>query len=296
MVCIACGSDNLNRRLRVTSQLSIAFCGNCHSGRAELPPDAEALGLIYDAEYYDAGGVADRNIDREVLKRATFARRLDDCAKLIPDGGCILDLGCATGFFLQEAEERGWRSFGVDISAAAIGLCQPKTKPERLYCGQFENATFRENPTNEFDAIFMSDYLEHVLDPASVIGVAVNRLRAGGAIVINTPDVQSLSRKLMGKHWPHFKIEHVSYFSLEGITGLFDTAGLDVVASWPTVKALSIAYLARHFEKYPNKWISPWLTTLGRALPGSAANAIMWIPTGELTLVGKRRQAANTAK
>jgi 2-polyprenyl-3-methyl-5-hydroxy-6-metoxy-1,4-benzoquinol methylase len=289
MVCSACGCNKVSRCLRITGALSIAFCAKCGSGRAASPPHRGALASLYNSSYYDLWERADQNNRTEALKRATFRRRLEDCAEWIPSGGSILDLGCATGFFLQEAEARGFRAFGVDISSAAIETCSLKMNRNRLYCGQFEDATFCENRTNQFDAIFMSDYLEHVPDPTGVVALTADRLHSGGAVVITTPNVQSLSRKVMGKHWPHFKIEHVSYFSPKGMARLLECAHLDIVATWPTIKALSIAYATRHFERYSNRWLTPWFSSWRRLLPESIVDAMMWIPTGELTLVGRKR-------
>jgi 2-polyprenyl-3-methyl-5-hydroxy-6-metoxy-1,4-benzoquinol methylase len=45
-----------------------------------------------------------------------------------------------------------------------------------------------------FGAIFMSDYIEHVRDPRTVLAIAARRLIPRGAVVIMTPNLGSIPR------------------------------------------------------------------------------------------------------
>jgi 2-polyprenyl-3-methyl-5-hydroxy-6-metoxy-1,4-benzoquinol methylase len=288
MACFACGSDRAPDRVRISSEHSIAFCPVCGSGRSESPPAPEAFASMYGGDYYQAWGVHETGSRTELLKRATFARRLDDCAPWMRSGGKVLDLGCATGFFLREAQEHGYEGFGIDVSAHAIGQCAMSIDRDRLHCGEFESSTFGTAAGDRFDAIFMSDYLEHVLNPSAVLALAADRLAPAGVVVITTPDVGSFSRRVMGRRWPHFKPEHVSYFSRKGLARLLRSMGFALVNLRPTRKALSIAYVAAQFRRYPNPWITSWLQPLHRLLPVALTDAIVWIPTGEVTAVARK--------
>ena len=288
MACFACGADRGVDRVRISDGLSISFCCACRSGRSELPPSPEHITALYDGGYYEAWGLHETGNRTESMKRATFARRLDDCAPWMRRGGEVLDLGCATGFFLREAEAHGYRAFGVDVSEHAIRECSATIAPERLHCGEFDASTFGVGADHRFDAVFMSDYLEHVLDPRAVVTLAADRLASGGVVVVTTPDVGSFSRHAMGRRWPHFKPEHVSYFSRQGLRRLLDAAGFDVVDVRATRKALSLSYVIAQFKRYPNPWITPWLAPLRKVVPAAIADALFWMSTGELTAVARK--------
>ncbi|MES2521673.1 MAG: class I SAM-dependent methyltransferase [Gemmatimonadota bacterium] len=289
MACFACSSHGPADGIRISPALSISFCRECGSGRSDVPPAPELLTAIYDRGYYDAWGLHEAGNRTDALKRATFARRLEHCAGWIKEGGTILDLGCATGSFLREASSRGYQVYGIDISAHAIEQCAATVDRTHLHCGEFDSSTFGNATDRGFDAIFMSDYLEHVLDPRAVLAMAAERLAPGGVVVITTPDAGSVSRRLMGTRWPHFKPEHVSYFSRRGLRRALETSGLAVVDLRPARKSLSITYIAHQFTRYPNPWITGWLAPLRRLLPPAIADAALETPTGEVTAVARKQ-------
>jgi 2-polyprenyl-3-methyl-5-hydroxy-6-metoxy-1,4-benzoquinol methylase len=289
VICFACRTDLPAHSVRMSPVLSISFCCACGSGRADGPPQRETLTAIYREDYYKAWGLHDVDNCTESLKRATFSQMLQQCSRWMRDGGKILDLGCATGFFLREAHQRGFEGFGVDVSAYAIDRCAATIDRTRLYCGEFQSSPFGEESEHRFDAIFMSDYLEHVHDPAAVLALAAERLAPSGVVVITTPDVSSVSRRIMGRRWPHFKPEHVSYYSGKGMIRALHDSGLALVAGWSTRKALSIRYVLHQFTQYPNPWITSWLAPLFRVLPSAIADAHPRVTTGELTVVARRQ-------
>ena len=288
MPCFACGAERGADRVRISAGLSIAFCRACCTGRSESPPSAAELHDLYGDRYYEAWGLHEPGNRTEALKRTTFARRLDECAPWVRRAGKVLDLGCATGFFLREAQARGHEPFGVDVSEHAIRACAEHIASEHLHCGEFDASAFGANPDLRFDAVFMSDYLEHVLDPQAVLTLAAKRLAPGGVVVVTTPDVGSFSRHAMGRRWPHFKPEHVSYFSRRGLRRLLGAVGLEVVALRATRKALSLSYVIAQFKRYPNPWITPWLAPLRKIVPTSLADALLWVSTGELTAIARK--------
>ena len=44
--------------------------------------------------------------------------------------------------------------------------------------------------------------------------------------MIMTPDTNTISNKIMGKRWTHYKLEHFFYFNTKTIGRLFDDVGL----------------------------------------------------------------------
>src|SRR5688572_9858030 len=99
--CAACGSAQAHPLFPVKG-FAIVACDSCGLARTELPPDFDPAS-IYDASYFDGSqhdGYADYQ-GSEATLRVEFARTLDVLARQGVQGGNLLELGCAYGFFLE---------------------------------------------------------------------------------------------------------------------------------------------------------------------------------------------------
>lgn len=270
------------------ADLTVIYCPSCRTGFADPSPSDATLAAIYGTHYYDSWDLRDGGKATAAMKRATFRRRLAMCAPWLKPGARVLDLGCATGYFLQEAVSAGYEPFGVDIVPDAIAQCETTFGTGRFFCGEFQDAQFAANPVGTFDAIFMSDYIEHVRQPAAVLELVFRRLAPGGIVVITTPDVSSLSRRIMGARWPHFKVEHLWYFSRQSLQHLLTDVGLQLMMHSAATKSLTLSYLAAQFRAYPHPRLTPLLNGLVGLVPASLADARFRLLTGEVTVVAKR--------
>lgn len=122
-------------------------------------------------------------------------------------GRCLLDVGCGEGQFLRTAQESGWDARGIDLSAAAIRLCRQRGL--QACQTDFFDASF---DSRRFDAILMSELLEHVPAPQRFLQRAGELLTDDGVLYLTTPNFGSLSRRLLGNAWPIVHPEHIGYF------------------------------------------------------------------------------------
>ena len=58
----------------------------------------------------------------------TNQKKLKEIIYLGYKNGRILDIGCAYGFFLGEADKYGFETYGIDISKYALGQADKNTK------------------------------------------------------------------------------------------------------------------------------------------------------------------------
>src|SRR5437879_2776274 len=113
--CLVChGSDQAKFMTKVGYEFF--RCRRCGLEYSFPQPTDKQLEEIY-GNYYGAWGLDKREALTEQMKKATFARILGLVSSTIPAGGKILDLGCASGFFLSLAQEKGFDPYGVDIYA-----------------------------------------------------------------------------------------------------------------------------------------------------------------------------------
>ena len=91
-----------------------------------------------------------------VVKRETFRRWLDKIQRYVSVPGKVLDLGCATGLFLEEARGRGWDVFGIEISAYSAGIAAEKF-PSRVTVGSLQKIDF---DACTFDCVTLFDLID----------------------------------------------------------------------------------------------------------------------------------------
>lgn len=162
------------------SSLRIVRCLRC--GLVYVNPQ-EDINTIYQKycnlkdDVYVSEENGRRLAARIILKKiARLARR-----------GKILDIGCATGFLLDEARKMGFDAYGVEISRWAAQFCRQQFNLN-IFEGLLKEAEF---PYNFFDAVVMVDSIEHLTNPKRTLEEIRRILKPGGILVISTPDMDS---------------------------------------------------------------------------------------------------------
>ena len=121
-ICLVCGGSERGRLLFHTSRtiLQCRKCGLVYAKpRSTVAHDEcpENYAKDYSEAYYRDGTYADYLGDRDAIQRNAL-RVLSELEQLVK-GRRLLDVGCATGFFLDAARLRGWTVRG----AGGIGVC-----------------------------------------------------------------------------------------------------------------------------------------------------------------------------
>jgi SAM-dependent methyltransferase len=133
-----------------------------------------------------------------------------------PPVGRVLDVGCATGTFLEVARSRGFEGLGVELSPESLAWC--RSRGLSVVPGPVEQAGL---PQRRFDIIHLGDVLEHLPDPAVTLRFLRGLLRDQGLIVISTPNFASLATRV-------FQIkprEHLFYFTARSLARLLEGTG-----------------------------------------------------------------------
>jgi SAM-dependent methyltransferase len=196
-------------------------------------PTAGALRALYSAGYFESPdptwGYAVYQADRDSLRDK--ARRLLAVVERHRPPGRLLDVGCAYGFTLEVARERGWQVVGVeaagDVAAATQARLGVTVHPELIAAGL---------PADSLDAVTLWDVIEHLPDPRSA-AVEVHRvLKPGGLFSVVTPDVGSLAARLLGGRWEEMTKmpEHIFFFDRRSLSALLRSAGFEPL-EWGTV-------------------------------------------------------------
>ncbi len=167
-----------------------------------------------------------------------FSPILKQIARYHPGAKRILDVGAASGIFLDAARQAGYQGTGIEPSTSLCLEAKSRYKLD-LFAGTLEDFP----PAPPFDVVTLLDLIEHVVDPVALIARVTERIAPGGLLVVVTPDGASLAAKLAGKRWWHYRTAHLHFFSLRALTILLDRHGFDLVGKRRYCWNFSLLYL-----------------------------------------------------
>lgn len=194
---------------------------------------AEPLGAEdYGQDYFDGSGGVDYEGSKAQFQLINTAR-LKKIERYVQTGlpRHFFELGCALGFFMEIAEEHGWRAWGVELSTFAAAKAQVRFG-DRVLCGTLEQTPAQ---WQDFGLAAAFHVLEHLPDPAAAVEAMVARLKPGGLLAFEVPDFGSKKARQQKSAWQYFLPgEHLNYFTQAGLKALLEAHGCEVLEQAPT--------------------------------------------------------------
>jgi len=263
----------------------LSECRKCFLVFRRDRPSSETLGTLYQDGYYGHWEEYGSWDSVWTIKTKTFNEYL---AMVLPHvaraGGRprrLLDVGCAHGYMLVAGQRMGFESHGVEVSAEAVAAAQERGL--LVQQGTIERIFF---PQAHFDVITAIDVIEHLPQPRDFMEQLQRLLRPGGALLLVTPDVGSMAAQVARTHWPHYKPEHVCYYSKRSIARLLSMAGFELISVQPAFKYLTYDYIRGHFQKYSRPVLSMPVVTVGNLLSKALRGHPLRLRT-EMMVIGR---------
>jgi len=226
VACPVCRGERRSIRFDKGEQL-VVTCLECGVYYVTPRLTPEAARAMYDAPEYFAGGTdvgyTFNYLTEETEKfvHAYYGERLDFMARFRPPGR-LLDVGCATGYFVSLAADRGWDAYGLEPSRFAARLAQERLG-NRVRHGELLPGTY---PPCCFDAVTLWDVLEHVTDPRGLLATTHEILSDGGIVALSVPSMESPNAELAGgEYWQIKPLEHITYFPRSILERLLNETG-----------------------------------------------------------------------
>lgn len=139
-----------------------------------------------------------QKINQDLYKQDNYRRMpevYDTIISFVPAQGKelkILDLGCGDGSLLERISIH--RKFGVDISEEQLAIARAKGIESFLVNIDLDPLPFEDN---FFDIIICTEVIEHVLVPDKLLAEASRVLKKGGKLILTTPNLASLAKRLL---------------------------------------------------------------------------------------------------
>ncbi|HUB76255.1 MAG TPA: class I SAM-dependent methyltransferase [Solirubrobacteraceae bacterium] len=161
-----------------------------------------------------------------------FEPRRDFLLAQLREGERILDLGCGLGDFSGLLAQRGFEVVGADVSQEALRRARARF-PAVEFALSGAELPFADG---EFDAVWLSEVLEHVQDGLGLLAEVRRTLAPDGRLLLTTPDHGFLTRLHAGLSRRAFErafdpcSDHVRFFTAGSLRATLDAAGLPAVA------------------------------------------------------------------
>ena len=211
------------------------------------PPCAEPLEVLYGSDYFVGTAGEYRDYASEEASHRRMARRYLGRMSTHIAPGSVLDVGCAHGFFLDEARRAGWVVQGVDVSEYAVTAACERKIP--IIQGSFSSVAL---PNRQYDAVTFFNSLEHIPDPREVERRLAKIVKPGGVVVIETWDWRSWVARLLGLSWHQYDPKYVvSYFSRPAVSALICPSRVELTLARPDREVDQRPAPAQHPSKAP---------------------------------------------
>jgi 2-polyprenyl-6-hydroxyphenyl methylase/3-demethylubiquinone-9 3-methyltransferase len=139
------------------------------------------------ARWWDPDGESRPLHDLNPVRAAYVADRLD------LRGARVADVGCGGGLLSEALAKAGARVTGIDLGEKVIEIARLHMHESRLETPNLDidyrvqsSADLAAAEPESFDAVCCMELIEHVPDPAALVGDLVRMVKPGGVVVMST--------------------------------------------------------------------------------------------------------------
>lgn len=259
---------DFNPKTRLT--LRIVECLEC---RHQFVPSVASLNDLYEG-----------NMDKVYLESLTQRRKSAEVWLSIVKKYCatsigrrsLIDVGCATGVFLDSASST-FDVEGVELSHWAAAIAAQR---HRIHHKPLSSLTL----TRKFEIATLWGVIEHFSNPRQELSAIRNVLTTDGLIFIYTGDRSALIPKLLGKRWWWYQGMHLQYFTKHSLSRLLQETGFTCIGSERLPIYFSLSSLGKSINRY--RIAAPLAKLLARFPPERFIIKLKL--SGEMLVVAKR--------
>lgn len=234
---VLCPICNLDKSIFFTKcdGLNIVKCKNCGLVYVNPRISKDKYKKHFQEEYI----TFEEKLYREfgIWREPTLKREASIIKKIKPQGGRILDIGCAGGLFLSFFKsDNKWKCYGVELSKFAAEKAREKYGID-VFCGTLNEAGY---PDSFFDVVTILDTLPFIPNPIEELLEVWRILKHNGILAVEIPGFYFrmlknkgiICRLLYGKWVSLNPREHLFYYSDDTLNKLLNKTGFKIVKTY----------------------------------------------------------------
>ncbi len=205
-------------------------CKTCGLVFTNPRPSQDAIDRYYQFEDYISHQDKATNLTNFLYKqvrRITLKTKINWIETFSETKGKILDYGCGTGYFLQEAKKSGWDTFGVEPS-------QQARKNAIKFDLKIAESIDHLDSNITFDTITLFHVLEHIHELKKISEKLISKLSKSGTILIAVPNRNSYDAEYYQEHWAAWDVpRHLYHFNRESMLQFAEEMNLKLIGERP---------------------------------------------------------------
>jgi 2-polyprenyl-3-methyl-5-hydroxy-6-metoxy-1,4-benzoquinol methylase len=252
--CPICGSKKQKLSIKTRDyflsqeEFNICECQKCGFQFTNPRPVKAALAPYYKSEEYISHSNSNQGLIGFLYQRVRnyTLRKKYQLITSYKSGDQILDIGCATGQFLNEFKRRGWSCTGIEPDETARKFAHDKFGLKTYDEDQIAN--FEDH---SFDVISMWHVLEHVANLEDRVKELKRLIKDNGCVFIALPNIDSWDAKHYKEYWAGFDVpRHLYHFRKEDVENLFINLGFKMHQILPMkFDAFYVSLLSEKYKK-----------------------------------------------
>ncbi len=249
--CPICKSNEIAESLQVKDFFQsreifgIYKCKYCGFHFTNPRPNEQSIGSYYKSENYYSHSNSNSGLIAKIYQKVRNYT-LEKKYKLVSSysaKGNILDIGCATGQFLNQFMQKGWACQGIEPDDSAREFAKTQ------YGLEVQKSNLNHLPGNHFNVITMWHVLEHVHDLQEYLKQLRRLIKKDGVVFIALPNIQSYDANHYKEYWAGLDVpRHLYHFGRENVEQLFNQSGFQLLITKPMV--FDSFYVSLLSEKY----------------------------------------------
>lgn len=221
------------RRLPDRIHYRIVKCKSCGLLRSDPIAPSELLEQLYIKSHQ----TYNQEVGNLILTYGHYLTKLD---KFVLQKHALLEIGCGSGFFLEQASRLGYKEvYGVEPSIRAVSKANPSIR-SNIKLDIFRPGLFSENT---FDVICFFQVFDHLIDPNAFLSECYRILKPGGLLLGLNHNSTSLSAKLLGERSPIIDIEHTYLYDPKTMSDIINKNKFHVIRTGAVWNKYSLQYL-----------------------------------------------------
>ena len=221
--CPLCaGSSICVKQIR---SLNIHRCSSCGHFFHPVDRPLEHVKSVYSDKYFsDSSEGYQDYLQEEPNQRRSAKFYCGLIARRSSSPGALLDIGAASGFFLDEFQKLGWQGQGVEPNQRMRDVALDRFKLPMV------EALEQVPDASRFQLITMIQVISHLLDPLASLQQVHQALDRDGLLLVETWDRDSWIAKLSGNSWHEWNPPSVlHWFSRSSLRSVLESVGFEEV-------------------------------------------------------------------
>jgi 2-polyprenyl-3-methyl-5-hydroxy-6-metoxy-1,4-benzoquinol methylase len=224
--CNVCGKNSFSNYLQARDyfltqeEFTIVKCDECGFLFVNPRPDVNEISKYYKSEEYISHSNTKKGLLNKVyhiIRRKNHQKKFDLISSY-KENGTILDIGCATGEFLNYLKKQNWETIGVEPDINAQNFARTEYK-----LNVFSEDFLEKTEPTKIDVITMWHVMEHVHNIEQRMQQIKRLLAKDGITFIAVPNAACYDARHYGKFWAGYDLpRHIYHFTQGTMIQLFE--------------------------------------------------------------------------